>query len=166
MIKRLPYSGIRFCTVEETRSLSRDFMRYRGKHLDLDGDVGYAVECDLSFPPHLADYFDIFPPLADKRCVGRNEFSPHMLQIAHQYGVPPSREPKLINDLNPKAGYILHAKNLVYVLSLGVKLDRVHRIAQFQQKNWLEPYISFNNYQRTLAGSDSFRRGFFKLLNK
>ena len=78
-------------------------MTFQGKNLDLDSNVGYAIECDLSFPPGLCDYFDAYPPLAIKRCVQRNEYSKYMLDLAHKYGLPPSRDDKLINDLTVRS---------------------------------------------------------------
>ena len=163
MCEPLPYSDLRFCTPQETRDITREFMQNGGRHLDLEADDGYALECDLSFPPALAEYFDSYPPLADKRCVQRSEYSRFMLQLASEYGLPPSRDEKLVNCLTPKRNYIIHGRNLQFVLSIGVRLDAVHRVAKWKQKRFLAPYIKFNNHQRTLS-SDEFSRSFFKLL--
>ena len=163
MCEPLPYSDVRFCTPQETRDLALEFMQNGGKHLDLEADDGYALECDLSFPTALAEYFDSYPPLAVKRCVQRSEYSRFMLQLVREYGIPPSRDQKLTNDLTPKRNYIIHGRNLQFVLSIGVRLDAVHRAVKWKQKRFLAPYINFNNHQRTLS-SDEFSRSFFKLL--
>ena len=48
--------------------------------------------------------------------------------------------------------------------SIGLKLNRVHRIIEFNQKAWLKPYIDMNTELRNLA-KDDFEKDLFKLMN-
>ena len=43
---------------------------------------------------------------------------------------------------------ILHEKNLELYLSLGMRLKRVHRALQFNEKPWLKDYIDFNTEKK------------------
>jgi hypothetical protein len=43
-------------------------------------------------------------------------------------------------------------------------LEKVHRIIQFNQSAWLEPYINFNSIKRANS-KNAFEKDFFKLLN-
>ena len=71
---------------------------------------------------------------------------------------------KLIPTLYDKEKYVLHEENLKLYLSLGLKLKRVHRVLQFNQKPCLKKYIDFNTEKRKEA-KDSFQNDFFKLMS-
>ena len=51
-----------------------------------------------------------------------------------------------------------------YIPLLGLKLKRVHRVIEFNQKAWLKPYIDMNTELRKL-GKDDFEKDLFKLMN-
>ena len=67
-------------------------------------------------------------------------------------------------DLHNKKKYIVHIKSLKQALNHGLKLKRVHRIIEFNQKAWLKPYINMNTELRKLA-KDDFEKDLFKLMN-
>ena len=45
-----------------------------------------------------------------------------------------------------------------------VKVKKIHRIIEFNQKEWLKPYIDMNTELRKLARND-FEKDLFKLMN-
>ena len=45
-----------------------------------------------------------------------------------------------------------------------MKLTKVHRVIEFNEKPWMEPYIRLNTELRKKATSD-FEKNFFKLIN-
>ena len=59
---------------------------------------------------------------------------------------------------------MLHIKSLKQALNHGLKLKRVHRIIEFNQKAWLKPYIDMNTELRKLV-KDDFEKDLFKLMN-
>ena len=49
-------------------------------------------------------------------------------------------------------------------MSLGLRLKRVHRALQFNEKTWLKEYIDFNTEKRKNA-KNSFEKDIFKMMN-
>ena len=45
-----------------------------------------------------------------------------------------------------------------------MKLKKIHRIIEFNQKEWLKPYIDINTELRKLV-KDDFEKDLFKLMN-
>ena len=71
---------------------------------------------------------------------------------------------KLVCDLHNKKKYVVHVKSLKQALNHGLKLKRVHRVIEFNQKAWLKPYIDMNTELKKLA-KDDFEKDLFKLMN-
>ena len=71
---------------------------------------------------------------------------------------------KLIPNLSDKIRYVIHYKNLIYYLSLGMKLVKIHRVLTFKQSNWLKVFTDFNKDKRKESG-DEFSKNLYKLLN-
>ena len=67
-------------------------------------------------------------------------------------------------DLHNKKKHVVHIKSLKQALNHGLKLKRVHRIIEFNQKAWLKPFIDMNAELRKSAQVD-FEKDFFKLMN-
>ena len=61
---------------------------------------------------------------------------------------------KLIPNLNSKKKYVVHYRNLKLYLSLGVKLNKIHKVVTFRQTPWRKQYIDFNTEKRKMAKND------------
>ena len=71
---------------------------------------------------------------------------------------------KLICSIQDKEKYVIHIRALKKALNYGLKLKKVHRLIQFNQKAWLKPYIDMNTRYRKDAKND-FEKDLFKLMN-
>ena len=67
-------------------------------------------------------------------------------------------------NLRNKKKYVVHVRSLKQALNYGLKLNKVHRIIEFNQESWLKPYIDTNTELRKIAKND-FEKDFFKLMN-
>ena len=71
---------------------------------------------------------------------------------------------KLVCNLRNNKKCIVHIRSLKQALNHGLKLKKVHRIIEFNQKAWLKTYIHMNTELRKIAKND-FEKDFFKLMN-
>ena len=71
---------------------------------------------------------------------------------------------KHVCNLQNKKIYVVQIKSLKQALNHGLKLKKIHRIIEFNQKAWLKPYIDMNTELRKLA-RDDFEKDLFKLMN-
>ena len=69
-------------------------------------------------------------------------------EIVDRYNIKVGGVKKVIPNLSDKVEYIIHYKNLLYCLSLRMKLVKIHRILSFKQSNWLRVFIDFNSKKR------------------
>ena len=58
------------------------------------------------------------------------------------------KDKKLILDLSTKKNYKVYYKNLEYYMQLGIKIDKVHKILTFDEKDFLKEYIGLNTELR------------------
>ena len=103
------------------------------------------LEVDLTYPEELHDLHNDYP------------LCPERVECDH--GVK-----KLIPNLRHKNNYVIHYKNLMQCLRLGMKLKKIHRGIKFTEAAFLKPYIDTNVKLRTQAKND-FEKDFFKLMN-
>ena len=105
---------------------------------------GYIIEVDLEYPKELHDFHNSYPLATEKIKVGIVS--------------------KLIPTLYDKKHYICHIKILQLYVDLGLKIKKIHRILEFDQRPWMKGYIEFNTELRKKA-TNAFEKDFFKLMN-
>ena len=71
---------------------------------------------------------------------------------------------KLVCNLYNKKKYVVPINSLKQALNHGLKLKKIHRIIEFNQKALLKPYIDMNTELRKLPRND-FEKDLFKLMN-
>ena len=71
---------------------------------------------------------------------------------------------KVICNIEDKEKYVMHIKVVKQALTHGLVLKKVHRVIQFNQKDWLKPSIDMNTKLAKEAKND-FEKDFFKLIN-
>ena len=138
MKQNLPVGGFKW--VRDVSRIEEDFM----KNYDENSDIGYFLKVDIEYLKELHDLDRDLP------------FLPERMKI--------NKCSKLVSNLYDKENYIGHIRALKQVLVHGLKLEKVHKAFQFDQKPCLKPYIEMNTELRKKA-KNNFEKDFFKLMN-
>ena len=140
MSKKLPVNGFRWLDSDEINEINEEFI----KNYNENDNKGYIFEVDARYPNRL---HDLHSDLA---------FLPERMEI--------NKCKKLVCNLSNKKKYVIHVNSLKQVLNYGLKLKKIHRVIEFNQKEWLQPYIDMNTELRKAAKND-FEKDLFKLMN-
>ena len=71
---------------------------------------------------------------------------------------------KLVCNLFNKKKYVIQVNSLKQALNHGLKFKKIHRIIEYNKKEWLKTYIDMNTELRKEAKND-FEKDLFKLIN-
>lgn len=140
MMKCLPTNNFRFLRSEEFKMIANI------ESISDNNAQGFILEVDLEYPMNIHDDHSDLP------------FAPE------KYVPPSGKSVKLIANLHNKYKYVIHYTHLKVCLQNGLRLLKIHRVLAFDQKPFLEPYITLNTTLRQKATSD-FERDFFKKQN-
>ena len=137
MSEKLPTHGFKWLTGGEIEKI------YENRH-NLN-KIPCILEVDLEYPENLHDRHNDYPLCPEK--------------VKCKNGVE-----KLIPNLRDKKKYVLHYKNLIQCLDMGLKIKHIHKGIKFVESNWMKPYIDKNTNLRAKA-KNNFEKDFFKLMN-
>ena len=144
MSGKLPFGGFKwykdFDASETDTSKLAEFISRKAS----EENKGYLLEVDVGYPKKLHDKHNDLPFLPEKMPIGKVD--------------------KLVPNLNDKEKYVVHINTLDQALKHGLILKKIHRIIQFDQKDWMKKYIEKNTELRKVAKND-FEKDFFKLMN-
>ena len=139
MSEKLPTNGFKWLTNKEIENL------FNNQIVQVWERTPCILEVDLEYPEELHDLHNDYPLCPER--------------VECDNGVK-----KLIPNLRDKNNYVIHYKNLMQCLRLGMKLKKIHRGIKFNESAWLKPYIDKNTKLRAQAKND-FEKDFFKLMN-
>ena len=151
MSKKLPVYGFKWIDNNETAEPSS--LECSAKHVIneefiknyIENDIkGYILEVDVKYPKRLHELHSDLPFLSEQMEVNKCK--------------------KLICNLFNKKKYVVHINVLKQALIQGLKLKKIRRVIEFNQKAWLKPYIDMNTELRKAAKND-FEKDLFKLMN-
>ena len=137
MSMKLPTHGFKWLTGGEIEKIYEN--RYNLHKIPC------ILEVDIEYPENLHDRHNDYP------------FCPERVECKN-------RVKKLIPNLRNKTKYVLHYKNLIQCLDMGLKIKHIHRGIKFVESEWMKPYIDKNTNLRAKA-KNNFEKDFFKLMN-
>ena len=144
---------------------AEEFNRIDWTKLEPTDPVGYAVQCDLEYPPELHALHNEYPMAPERLDITVEMLSDTQVQLSRHYARTRTRtNVKLVPNLMNKVKYTTHYLNLKFFLGHGMKLTKVHKVISFAQSRWMEPYISMNTSMRAKANNE-MEKNFHKLMN-
>ena len=138
MPQKLPVNNLKW--VEDLVKFNENFI----KNYDENSDEGYVLEVDVEYPKELFNLHKDLPFLPKSEKINKCK--------------------KLICSIESKEKYVVHIRALKQALNHGLKLKKIHRVIQFNQKAWLKLYIEMNTESRKGA-KNNFEKDFCKLMN-
>ena len=115
MSQKLPLNAFKW--LKTLSRVNEIFMKSYNKN----SNTGYFLEVDIDYPKKL---FDLHKDLPKSKKVNKVE--------------------KLIYSVEGKQKYVMHIRVLKQALNHALVLRKVHRVIQFNEKDWLKPYIDMN----------------------
>ena len=138
MSEKLPTHGFKWLTGREMENL------FNNQIVQVWEKIPCILEVDLEYPEKLHDSHNDYPLCPER--------------------VKCDKVEKLIPNLRDKKNYVIHYKNLMQCLKLGMKLKKIHRGIRFVESEWMKLYINTNTNLRAQA-KNNFEKDFFKLMN-
>ena len=117
--------------------------------LSLDKIQTGIYEVDLSIPKELHYKFKDYPLCPQIKFIPENNLSKYQKYLNNKLNIKYNeKDKKLILDLSTKKNYKVYCKNLEYYMQLGIKVDKIHKILTFDEKDFLKEYIDLNTELR------------------
>ena len=139
MSKELPVNGFRWLGSDKINEINEEII----KNYNENDNKGYIFEVDVRYPKKLHDlHSDLL-------------FLPERIEI--------NKCKKLICNLSSKKKYVIRVNSLKQALNHGLKLKQIHRVIEFNQKEWLKLYIDMNTELRKTTNND-FEKDLSKLI--
>ena len=140
MSKKLPVNGFKRLHSNKINKINQDFI----KNYNENDNKGYILEVHVKYPKRLHELHSDLPLLSERMKIDKCN--------------------KLVCNLSKKKKYVTHINSLKQALNHGLKFKKIHRVIEFNQKQWLKPYIDINTELRKAAKND-FEKDLFKLMN-
>ena len=137
MSKELPVNGFKWL---DSDKINEEFI----KNYNEENNKGYILEEDVKYPKRLHKLHSDLPFLSERMEINKCK--------------------KLVCNLFNKKKYVTQIHVLKQALNHGLKLKKIHRIIEFNQEAWLDPYIDMNTELRKAAPND-YEKNLFKLMN-
>ena len=146
--QKLPYKDFEFSntTLDEVLNTSDD------------SDYGYWLIWNLEYTNECKERTSNFQLLPHGIEVEINELG------YKQRPRTSSKSKKLILDQNTKYEYSIHYQIIKFVVKMGIKVTKVHRIIKFKQDYIIRDYIELNTKMRAEAKTEP-EKDIFKLMN-
>jgi hypothetical protein len=144
----------------------KSYQKYDWATIDTEGEYGYILEVDLSYPKELHEMHDNFPLAPENIIIDYDNLSPYAKNALHNTTKSKKySDIKLSATFHDRKNYVLHFKNLQLYLSLGMKLLHIHRVLQFSQRKFLTPFIEKCTNERQKATTKFEQDQFKKVAN-
>ena len=136
MSRNLPVNGFRWLGRHEINEINEEFI----KNYNENDNKGYILEVGIKYPKRLHKLHSDLP------------FLPERMEI--------NKCKRLVCNLSTKKKYVIHVNSVKQALNHALKLKKIHIVIEFNQKEWLKPYIDMNT-ELMKAAENYFEKDLF-----
>ena len=155
----LPYGNYKWLPAYHTST-------FDPKKVDLDGSKGYILEVDLEYPEGIHYLHNDFPLAPESNEISLDDLSKYSRDCYLTSNNNANyKSTKLTSTCFNRENYIVHIKNLQLYLDLGMRLKKIRRVLEFDQKDFLRPFIERCTEERKKAKTVFEKNQFKKLSN-
>lgn len=156
---KLPLGGLRWLNEGELEDFDIN-------QIDLDGEDGYILECDLHYPTDLHAKHQHLPLAPEFLEIDEDHLSKYSKEALFDCdNTTKYKSTKLLTHFHDRKNYVVHGKNLKLYLDLGLKLKKIRKGLTFKQEAFIAPYIEKCTAARKKASSKFIMDQFKKLAN-
>jgi hypothetical protein len=130
--------------------------------VDVDGDICYFVEVDLTLPEEFHDYQSQLPMFPDHMEIGDELLSDKQKEWKKKHEIKSGDTKKLVCSLTDRKHYRVHLKLLQLGLKHGWQVTKFHKAFTFEQKAFMKPFVDNRSEKRKCAKTD-FEKDYYKL---
>ena len=132
--------------------------------IDTEGEKGYILMVDLSYPSELHEKHCSFPLCPERVTIDGDMLSDYAKKCRH---ILDGRErysaEKLTATFRERRSYVVHYAALKTYLRMGMKLEKVEKVLKFTQSRFLKQYVDKCTMERKKSSS-RFYTSIFKFL--
>jgi len=158
-LQKLPYSNFEWLPKYHTAT-------FNPNNIDDNGAKGFILEVDLEYPDDIHYTHNDFPLAPEHNSIELDDLSEYSRNCyLNTNKCKNYKSTKLTATFFDRKKYVIHIKNLKLYLGLGMKLKKIHRILQFDQEDFLKPFIEKCTNERKKAVTVFEKNQFKKLCN-
>ena len=123
-----------------------EFMKQDLTQVDVEGDTGYYVYCDIKpIRPEIIDKSDDFPLLLSPMNIQQEQISEFSCKLLEDKNMKlPLNNTKLVAHHCDVKNYLITLPLLQFLISQGVEIEKVHKVIKFKQGFFLKNFIDEN----------------------
>ncbi|CAG8686712.1 4388_t:CDS:2, partial [Acaulospora colombiana] len=159
MMQSMPTEGHRYLEEKEIPELYNKLINCK---IPDDASKGYMVEVDMEYPYKLHKDHTLYSLAPENLEIPKEEKSKYCQDLINDFKHF-TKTKKLVPNLYNKKNYIVHYRALQCYIKLGIKLTKIHRAIEFNQSQWMKPFMEELARSRALATND-FEKNMYKLL--
>ena len=127
MSQYLPYADFKWVK-------NVDKIKQKVVNIKRNSSIGYILDEDLEYLQELHDIHNNYRLAPEKINIPKEWLSDYCLEIANAHNITTGKVKKLVPILINKNNYVIHYRNLLQCLKLGINLKTIHRILKFKFK--------------------------------
>ena len=134
MRHKLPTSDHRWLSKEEVENFDLS-------KISINSNKGYVLEVDLKYPDHLHMKHNSYPVCSEHITIPESDLSPYAKSCLRELKMKYIPVKKLSATFYPRKKYVCHGLNLQLYLSQGLELEKIHRIVEFHQGEFMKSFV-------------------------